>query len=178
MNLLCKIFGHRWKGCRCAWCGGHRDEGHDWDGCKCKNCPYTRNKDHDWDGCQCRKCRLVRREGHAWDGCICNRCKEWRDQEHEVVDGVCRKCGEKITAYACAACKKSFALTKRMRGTQVAVCESCYSKLTVVGRHRLISQNAPSQWDNEVTCVNCGKTMNYSDNGVSFGVDFCKTPCR
>ncbi len=178
MNLLCKILGHHWDGCRCTWCVARRDEGHTWDGCKCKICGYTRNIDHDWDGCKCRKCGLVRSESHDWDGCICNRCRQWRDQEHEVVNGVCKKCGENVTSHACASCNKPFSLTKRMRGTQIAVCEYCYYKLSAIGQHRLMSHNAPSQWDSEVICVNCGKTMSYYDNGASYGVDFKKTPCR
>ena len=178
MKWLCKILGHRWDGCCCARCAARRDEGHDWDGCQCKRCARTRNQDHDWDGCKCRKCDMTRNEGHDWDGCICKRCKEWRDQEHEVVNEVCKKCRENVSSDTCTSCKKPFALTKRKRGTQIAICEYCYHRAESVGGHRLISYNAPGQWDTEVMCVRCGKTMNYYDSGGSFGVDFKKTPCR
>ncbi len=178
MKLLCKLFGHHWNGCCCTRGDARRDTAHVWDGCTCKICHSIRESDHDWDGCKCRKCDKVRDEGHAWDGCICTRCKGWRDQEHITNNGVCTKCGENVTSSTCAVCGKAFLLNKRKRGTIIPVCEGCYYKLQVVGRHRVFSYNAPTQWDTEVVCVNCGQITNYYDNGASAGVDFKQTPCR
>jgi hypothetical protein len=38
MSLSCKIFGHKWNGCKCLKCREIRDEQHDWIDFKCSRC--------------------------------------------------------------------------------------------------------------------------------------------
>ncbi len=92
MNLICKLFGHKWSGCTCTRCKSTRDlyhrwfygnlacslcgkiHEHNWDGCVCKICGAKRDEGHDWDGCRCKKCHVQRDEGHDWNGCRCKKC--------------------------------------------------------------------------------------------------------
>jgi hypothetical protein len=36
--MVCKLFGHKWQGCKCTRCGETRDTGHDWRDSKCVRC--------------------------------------------------------------------------------------------------------------------------------------------
>ena len=38
MSMVCRLFGHKWKNCRCAICGKQRDTGHEYHHYKCSVC--------------------------------------------------------------------------------------------------------------------------------------------
>ena len=56
MGLTCKLFGHKWTGCKCERCGATRDAGHFWNGCTCARCGKVRDELHDWHAGKCRRC--------------------------------------------------------------------------------------------------------------------------
>ena len=62
MGFTCKIFGHKWNGCKCIKCGVRRDEGHNYliaEGkCveKCSICGKERTIEHEWNGGKCKRC--------------------------------------------------------------------------------------------------------------------------
>ena len=79
MGLGCKIFGHKWNGCKCAKCGETRDEGHDWDFIcegQCKRCGKKSAVSHDWDLCKgkCKRCGKMQVAQHEWIDYQCSRC--------------------------------------------------------------------------------------------------------
>ena len=48
MGFTCKIFGHKWNGCKCERCGKIRGEQHDWEKCICKRCGTIRDTEHNY----------------------------------------------------------------------------------------------------------------------------------
>ena len=95
MGIACKIFGHKWKGCKCSNCGIIRDEEHQWNGCKCTTCGAARNENHSWNGCKCTTCDIIRSENHSWDDCagICTVCGMKTTPLHTWDGCACTKCG-------------------------------------------------------------------------------------
>ena len=96
MGLSCKVFGHKWNGCKCERCDEKRDEQHDWDLCKgrCKRCNATQAEQHDLNGCICSRCGV---ELHDFNGCTCSRCRQVRDVEHNWKGLKCLSCGKTRT---------------------------------------------------------------------------------
>jgi len=97
MGLTCKVFGHKWNGCKCGKCATTRDEQHDWDLCKgkCKRCGKTQEEQHEWNGCKCLRCGKTRDEQHDWDLCKgrCKRCGKTQAEQHEWDGCKCTRCG-------------------------------------------------------------------------------------
>ena len=104
MGFTCKIFGHKWNGCKCERCGTSRDERHNWNGCKCERCGAIRKEGHNWNGCKCEQCGAMRKEGHNYvllDNCtekcsICGKVYEkhkWVLLENNCIEK-CFICGE------------------------------------------------------------------------------------
>ena len=92
MNMLCKVFGHKWEHCKCSRCGEKRDKDHAWDGCVCSVCRKERDEGHIFDlvpgsyhreiygnlsalstthQFKCRKCGQLKNEEHKWIGKGC-----------------------------------------------------------------------------------------------------------
>ena len=129
MGFICKIFGHKWNGCKCVKCGTTRDDGHNWlivkgkciekcsicgkersvehkwNGCRCERCGTIRDEQHDWDLCKgkCKRCSKTQPEQHIWDGCKCSRCGKVRDEGHKYLPTK-SKCIEE-----CSICGKEIA---------------------------------------------------------------------
>lgn len=116
MGLMCKLFSHKWTGCKCERCGETRDEQHDWDFCKgrCKRCGKTQAEQHDWKNCKCTRCGKVRDERHDWDLCkgICKLCGKTQLGQHDWNGCKCKRCGEtrdeqhKWDGCKCSQCSK------------------------------------------------------------------------
>ena len=87
MNGICKLFGHRWDGCRCSRCGLTRNEGHAWVE-SAEQCEHT-----------CAVCGVTETVPCTWFHCRCNRCGALRDEHHlwlakTPCEQVCRVCGK------------------------------------------------------------------------------------
>ena len=108
MSFLCRIIGHRWRGCRCERCGRQRDDHHlfelaeglceqvctvcgktepvacEWRHCACVHCGRTRDSHHDWMSTS--KCEQVCR--------VCGKRRS-RHQDQPLERGVdrCERCG-------------------------------------------------------------------------------------
>ncbi|MDR0652116.1 MAG: hypothetical protein LBG12_02300 [Synergistaceae bacterium] len=106
MRFSCKIFGHKWNGCKCEHCGETRDEQHDWDGCKCSRCGKARDKQHNYvlalsnDGfCEevCTQCGKKKRNKHISNGKNCSKCpicgRAIGGEVHDWDGDKCRRCG-------------------------------------------------------------------------------------
>lgn len=76
MSILCKIFGHKWNGCRCKRCNA-QSKNHKWKHCRCLVCGTYKSTGHNWNGCVCRVCGEERDIMHDLDGCFCKRCKKY-----------------------------------------------------------------------------------------------------
>lgn len=75
MALFCKLFDHKWNGCKCSRCGAVRDWEHRWIGCVCKTCGKKRDMEHEWrNSCTCRACGKVRDEWHRYKNGRCEVC--------------------------------------------------------------------------------------------------------
>ena len=77
MNIICKLFGHKWNGCRCRRCGVTREIGHRFG--------YKNGEYH-----ICVVCR--KKMPHSLEGCVCKICG---GTVHEFDrDGFCVRCGQ------------------------------------------------------------------------------------
>ena len=124
MGFICKIFGHKWNGCKCERCSETRDEQHDWDGCKCSRCGKLQDEQHSWSGCRCSRCGHMRDVLHNWNGCRCHLCGKVRDEQHNyVLDSSCKYFCEE----ACTQCGKS------KRHNHSSIDKNC-SKCPICGR--------------------------------------------
>ena len=95
MGFTCKIFGHKWNGCKCERCGTIREDRHNWSiiegKCieKCSVCGKERNIEHKWS---ILKGKCIEK---------CSICGKERSIEHKwsLVDGKekCLKCGIEMT---------------------------------------------------------------------------------
>lgn len=109
MAFLCKIFGHRWNGCRCTRCGAQRDTDHAFERAegKCLNvctlCGKEEEAEHLWHHCSCTHCGQTRDEDHDWfatSECeeVCHLCGKERSSHayvpHERGVDKCRYCGK------------------------------------------------------------------------------------
>lgn len=87
MAFLCRVAGHKWRGCECARCGERRDEGHSFKPAE-DRCEQT-----------CAVCGKTEAIPHDWHHCACARCGEKRDKAHDWIatsecEQVCRICGK------------------------------------------------------------------------------------
>jgi len=145
MGFTCKIFGHKWNGCKCERCGTTRDEGHNWvivEGkCieKCSVCGKERNIEHKWNGCKCERCGNVRNEydRHNW----------------VIVEGKCVK--------VCSICGREDFQYNAHHSLQ-AVPNKCQEKCTICG----FTKDIEHQWANGI-CVRCGADINKGNSKIS-----------
>ena len=114
MSWICKLLGHRWRGCRCVRCGRTREQGHRYveaeDRCEhtCETCGKTEPVPHDWYGCRCARCGEVRNEQHQW-------------LKKTPCERVCKICGQERETHEwrhvdrgldrCAVCGRTHRLT-------------------------------------------------------------------
>jgi DNA-directed RNA polymerase subunit RPC12/RpoP len=108
MSITCKLFGHKWNGCKCERCDETRDVGHNFiiigDKCieKCVICDKKHNIEHEWDGCKCQHCGLTRDVSHRFEPLInvckqkCVVCGKEQDMLHDWHGVICDHCGEKL----------------------------------------------------------------------------------
>lgn len=80
MSGLCKLLGHKWKGCVCVRCGQSRNKEHIW-----QFSAFASSRIHP---IQCREkcelCGVVRDANHKWDDCVCSGCGRRRDSNHRL----------------------------------------------------------------------------------------------
>ena len=170
MGLGCKLFNHKWIGCKCERCGEERDEQHNWDGCKCKRCKKIRDEQHDWDSVKC-KCKTCGNNcSHEWDGCICLICGHIRvyadHKSHNWIyetggcKAQCSKCGkiETIHDWNHCKCKKCGEHSSGENQCDWKPIENCQEQCSVCGK---IRKTYNHQWThfNCTTdkCAVCGK---------------------
>lgn len=178
MNLICKIFDHKWRGCMCIRCKEKRDmyhqwyygqaacqtcgklHEHEWDHCVCKICRMKRDEDHDWDGCTCRKCGAVRDEGHDWNSCRCNKCRKmldnprhyWKSHSHH---GVIQVTGKQTVT--CANCNAEVTLDSGDSRIMKYYCPICFTE----GEWVFIPSSDRMFLTYEFTCAKCGYRTGY-----------------
>lgn len=83
MSMVCRLFGHKWKNCRCAICGKQRDTGHEY---------HLTRADERYGTCGTK---------YASDDYACNFCTE-KDCDHVLKDDSkyyykCSVCGKQVT---------------------------------------------------------------------------------
>ena len=88
-NLICKMLGHKWTGCKCDRCGSVRDQDHNWYHCACQRCNKIRDTGHVWKGVNCQACLKVdlkRKE--------CNelQCLHSQFSNDQIEDSIAQKC--------------------------------------------------------------------------------------
>ena len=111
-NLLCKLIGHKWEGCKCRNCIAKRDQEHSWKsyddhetcGKICRKCNKLEIKPHDFkllrNECfkQCTKCGYKTAVDHTWNYCVCTVCGKKQNYNHHFVgpkcNRVCDICGK------------------------------------------------------------------------------------
>ncbi len=89
MNLLCKLRGHKWDGCKCTRCNETRDAMHEFEPLKnqcikrCTKCGKEVKILHTWekDGCmyRCKVCGTTK-TNHQWKSHRCAECGIYDDE--------------------------------------------------------------------------------------------------
>lgn len=148
MNIICKLFGHKWEHCRCLRCSKIQDENHFWIKEVCSIC--NKKCSHDWNGCRCRICRKVRDEGHVLDEhCWCNRCNKYfhvwekiRDAEswHEdlpIHRRKCKTCGKIEEYQTCPSCRRDISLIDTVGIKKTYKCSFCGHRVEAIDHNLL-----------------------------------------
>ena len=114
MPFFCRVFGHKWRGCRCERCGQQRDEHHLFEPVEGK-CEQV-----------CSLCGKAEALPCEWHHCACVRCGNTRDKHHDWMntsecEQVCRICGKERSRHSfqpvergvdrCERCGKTHRLT-------------------------------------------------------------------
>ncbi len=183
MNLICKLFGHKWLRCICLRCHEKRDENHqwgvdkescicvlcgarrehEWDHCKCKICGRLRDEDHDWDGCTCRKCGAVRDEEHDYNNCRCVKCRKmldnprhyWKSHDRHGVITVQGK-----QTVSCANCNQEVTFDAGSPYATKYYCPHCFTE----GEWEFIPTEDRMFLTYRFTCSKCGYRTGYEHN--------------
>ena len=164
-NLSCRLFGHRWSGCKCARCGELRDEGHSWSGCKCSVCGKKRDQDHNWVSASWKNFLKYTSEEYAMSHCpqVCKVCGKTRMVEHNFaeMDGCfrkCTKCGyETKPAHVWDGCTCLACGATRDEGHSW-VRNGCEKVCSVCGKTRTSDRfHEWTQGGCDEVCANCGK---------------------
>ena len=200
-NLICKIKGHNWQGCKCLRCGEKRDEEHIWSGCKCTVCGKERDKEHSWVGIDCQACvksSFVNKDCvkylpmYRYIGCarhgvnsydvqnkclqICERCGKVRQRKHQL-ENIDNRCGQ-----VCSSCGYKEAAEHTWNGCTCTVCGETRDNAHLWFREGCtlrcrVCGNTKASHESELVSrdVTYGKCpqIGYSDN---YACNFCKTP--
>jgi len=187
MGFTCKIFGHKWNGCKCEKCGDIIDEGHNWSiikgKCieKCFVCGKERSVEHKWNGCKCEQCGATRDVEHNWSiikgKCIekCSVCGKECSVEHKWSGCKCEQCGTtRDVEHKWNNCKCDICSKKRDIGHDyVAIDGKCWEKCTFCGKlsskHKwngckceICDTVRAAEHDFDLCagkCIRCGKTQ-------------------
>lgn len=179
MNLLCRLLGHKWVGCKCVYCGQLRNEGHQWQSVPAKCSKF------------CAVCGSEYTIPHEWNGCICNNCGAKRDEQHEWQYIAENSCEQK-----CVKCGKIH-IGKHDFGDWGCVCIRCHEKSNlglpnhkwtylngcteiceICGRKREEHEWVYFKEDScEQKCSKCGKLSSYENHEKWQPMDGCKMKC-
>lgn len=156
--ILCRLFGHKYNGCRCQRCGSTREEGHTFRGCKCAVCGKVREEGHTFRICNCYACTMesatLEPDRRAAKYCHRISCLRNRDSYKKECLHICTQCGTVLfTAHK-----------------MVPVPGKCYSKCTVCG----YCSNPKHSWEG-CRCTRCGDTR---DREHTFIREGCRLICR
>jgi len=193
MNIICKLFGHKWNQCKCNRCNQIRyGYGHDFKPVSgkcydvCTVCGEKNNKTHKFMSVSgkchdvCAVCGEEDIEAHhvfepVSGECygVCSVCGEKSREEHDYKNGKCERCGNQTKAvvqnsdgkYCCCFC-----------GMDVLPIAEKYSMQKEEDEVRRQYPGQSVMWspaygheyryirNNKITC-SCGKTLNpYKDD--------------